>query len=369
MNENKWKQWGSIAIFAIFIIVIYKLLDNFGNVLSWLDGFLTILAPFLIGTLIAYILYFPCKSIENAINKTQNKFIKSKSRTISIAITYLIVALIILIIVNFVLPALSQSIIDLANNLPTYYNNIIKYVENEPEDSVLNIIGVKNIIKNLEQIDIKQFFSFENLMVYAKSAIGFISSIFSSFVTIIVSVYVLSERARILKFIEKVINATFSSKNAENIGKYFAKTNEIFYRFISSQIIDGIIVGAILSVAMLIMKVKYAVLLGFMIGLFNIIPYFGAIIAVAIALIITLLTGGLMQTIWVGIVIIILQQIDANIINPKIVGNSLTLSPLLVMLGVTVGGAYFGILGMFLAVPLITVLKIIINDLLEYKKR
>ena len=146
MNENKWKQWGSIAIFAIFIIVIYKLLDNFGNVLSWLDGFLTILAPFLIGTLIAYILYFPCKSIENAINKTQNKFIKSKSRTISIAITYLIVALIILIIVNFVLPALSQSIIDLANNLPTYYNNIIKYVENEPEDSVLNIIGVKNII-------------------------------------------------------------------------------------------------------------------------------------------------------------------------------------------------------------------------------
>ena len=182
-----------------------------------------------------------------------------------------------------------------------------------------------------------------------------------------VSIYVLLGRREILNALRKMARGLLNDKICDGLEKYFGKTNEIFYRFISSQIIDGVVVGAILSVAMLFMGVKYAVLLGFMIGLFNIIPYFGAIIAVGITLIITLLTGGLSQAIWTGIVIIILQQIDANIINPKIVGNSLTLSPLLVIFAVTIGGAYFGIFGMFLAVPVITVIKILVGDYLNYK--
>ena len=119
---------------------------------------------------------------------------------------------------------------------------------------------------------------------------------------------------------------------------------------------------------MTIMGVKYAPLLGFFIGLFNMIPYVGAIIATVIAAIITLITGGLSQTIWMLIVVIILQQIDANIINPRIVGKSLKISPLLVLFAVTCGGAYFGILGMFLAVPVIAVIKILLDDFIKYKE-
>lgn len=89
------------------------------------------------------------------------------------------------------------------------------------------------------------------------------------------------------------------------------------------------------------MRIKYAVLLGFIIGLFNIIPYFGAIVAVVISIIITIFTGGFVQAIWLAIVVVILQQIDANIINPRILGNSLNLSPILVIFAVTVGGSYF----------------------------
>ena len=117
------------------------------------------------------------------------------------------------------------------------------------------------------------------------------------------------------------------------------------------------------------MGVKYAVLLGFMIGLFNLIPYIGAIIAVAFAGIITLLTGGFEQAIWMLVVVTILQQIDANIINPKIVGNSLEINPILVILAVTVGGAYFGLIGMFLAVPIVTVVKVLIEDFIDYRER
>lgn len=148
---------------------------------------------------------------------------------------------------------------------------------------------------------------------------------------------------------------------------YMDRTNNIFFKFISSQLLDAIIVGILVTIAMSIIGVKYAVLLGFMIGLFNIIPYFGAIIAVAISVIITIITGGLSQALIMAVVVIILSQIDSNIINPKIIGNSLEISPLLVIFAVTVGGAYFGVLGMFLAVPVVAVLKILINDYLDFK--
>ena len=104
-------------------------------------------------------------------------------------------------------------------------------------------------------------------------------------------------------------------------------------------------------------------------GLFNIIPYFGAIIAVAISILITIITGGISQAIIMTIVVVILQQIDANIINPKIIGNSLEMSPILIIFAVTVGGAYFGVLGMFLAVPVAAVLKIVVNDYIELKNK
>ena len=171
-----------------------------------------------------------------------------------------------------------------------------------------------------------------------------------------------------MKFLRRLSRSIFSEETSQTLGYYFEKTNEIFFTFISSQIFDGFIVGFILSIIMLVMDVKYAVLLGFMIGLFNIIPYFGAIIATIIAIIITIFTGGISQTIWMSIIIIIFQQIDANIINPKILGNSLSLSPILVIFSITILGAYFGIWGMFLAVPIVTAIKVLINDFITYRE-
>ena len=140
-------------------------------------------------------------------------------------------------------------------------------------------------------------------------------------------------------------------------------------RLICRIIYDTIVVGILTSIAMSIMGVKYAPLLGFMIGLFNMIPYIGAIIAVIIAGIITFFTGGIEQTIWMLIVVIILQQVDANIINPKIVGNSLKINPLLVIFAVTVGGAYFGMLGIFLSVPISAIINVSLDEYIDYRSR
>ena len=178
---------------------------------------------------------------------------------------------------------------------------------------------------------------------------------------------ILAERVEILKSIKKLAEAIFKEKTYKNLDKYFNNSNEIFFKFIASQFLDAVIVGIMTTIAMTIMGVKFAPLLGFLIGLFNMIPYIGAIIAVAIATLITLITGGLSQAIWMLIVVIILQQIDANIINPKIIGQSLKISPLLVIFAITVGGAYFGIIGMFLAVPAIAVIRILVEDYIDYK--
>ena len=191
--------------------------------------------------------------------------------------------------------------------------------------------------------------------------------IFDAFIAIIVSIYILLQRSQIVGFLSRLTNAIFKEDTYLKIKKYFIKGNTVFFKFLTSQVLDAILVGILVSIAMSILGVKYSVLLGFMIGLFNLIPYFGAIVAVIIAVLITILTGGFGKALLMAIVVIILQQIDANIINPKIVGDSLEISQLLVIFAVTIGGAYFGILGMFLAVPVVAILKLIIDDFIDEK--
>ena len=214
----------------------------------------------------------------------------------------------------------------------------------------------------------KQYINPEKITEYVKGVLGVASGIFDVFVTIIVSIYILLQRTQIIEFFKSLTMAIFGEKNCNKISKYVHNSNQIFFKFISGQLIDGVVVGILVTIAMSIIGVKYSILLGFMIGLFNIIPYFGAIVAVGLSILITVITGGLSKAFWMALVVIILQQIDSNINNPKIIGDSLEISPLLVIIAVTIGGAYFGVLGMFLAVPVVAVFKIIINDWIELKK-
>ena len=367
MNNNKksLKKWMYWFTFGISIILIYKLLDNFSQIGNWFERFFSIIMPFIIGILISYILYLPCKKIESLLTKV--KFIRKKARGISVFCVYVIVLILILLTIRFLLPVILQSFLDLKDNFQNYFNIAIQKINELPDDSILKSETVTKMVDDFKTIDLKKYINIETISQYAQGAINFASGIFNFFVAIIVSVYVLLERKEILSFAKKITSAIFEKNVYENISYYFGKTNEVFFKFLASQLLDAIVVGILSSVAMSLMNVKYAVLLGFMIGLFNMIPYFGAIIAVIIAIIITLLTGGLSQAIWLAVVIIILQQIDANIINPKIVGESLKISPILVMFAVTVGGAYFGVLGMFLAVPIIAVVKIILSDFIDYR--
>lgn len=369
MNEvkNHWKKWMYWFMLGLSMIIIYKILDNFTEVTEILSKFFTILRPFFIGIFIAYLFYLPCKKIEEAYKKSKNKIIRKGARRLSIITLYIIVFLLIIILFNVILPVVIESVIDLVNNIQGYFEIAISNYNGLPEDSVLKGELVKDTINNIQNIDIKQYFQLDKLMSYVISAYNIVTSLFDIFVSIVVSIYVLSERDDILKFLKKCANAMFKEKTYKNMDKYFNNSNEIFFKFIASQFLDAVVVGVLVTIALSIMGIKYAPLLGFFIGLFNMIPYVGAIIAVAISAVITLITGGLSQTIWMLIITIILQQIDANIINPNIIGQSLKVSPLLVIFAITVGGAYFGMLGMFLAVPVIAIIKIVIEDYIDLK--
>lgn len=365
--KNKGKKWLYWFLLGVAIIVVYKALDNFGDVMGVFAKFFEIITPFLVGIFISYLLYMPCRKMEQAFIKSKVKWIAKKARPLGILTVYLIIVLLLVILVNFILPVVLESVMDLVNNIQHYYEMAIFNYNQLPEDDILKSDIVNDAIKNVQNLDIKQYFQLEKILAYVMSAIDAVTGIFDIFVAVIVSVYILAERVEILATIKRLAEAIFKEKTYKNIGKYFNNSNEIFFKFIASQFLDAVIVGIMVTIAMSIMGIKFAPLLGFLIGLFNMIPYIGAIIAVTVSAIITLITGGLSQAIWMLIVVIILQQIDANIINPKIIGQSLKISPLLVIFAITVGGAYFGILGMFLAVPVIAVIRILIEDYIDYK--
>lgn len=363
-GETKWFYWFTLLV---AIVIVYKILDNFTGIGEWVAELIKVIKPFLMAILLAYLLYIPARKIEALYRK--NKVLSKKARGLSVATTYILAILIIALLIKILVPMLSDSIGELASNLPGYYDSAIKYIEELPEDNILKTEAVQNAIAKLQQIDVAKLLDLDNLAMYLEKVIGIANGIFSAFVTIVVSIYVLLERAEIVNFVKRLNRSIFTEKKCQAIDRYFEKGNDIFFKYISGQIIDAIVVAIIMSVALTIMKVKYAVLLGFLIGVFNLIPYFGAIIAVIVACLITIFTGGFVQAIWVAVVLIILQQIDANIINPKILRDALEISKILIIFAVTVGGAYFGVLGMFLGVPAIAVIKMMLDDYIERNEK
>lgn len=366
-GKNSLRKWTYWFLFAVAVITVYKTLDNFTAIGEFLKKLFVILMPFIMGGLIAYILYIPCRKIESTLRKSKLKLLNKRARGISILIVYLIVALLLIILINCILPPMVTSVRDLISNLPNYYTNLTKTINELPEDSVLVKLNAKELINKISSIDFGKYVTPEYITQYIKGVMNVATGLFDVFVTVIISIYTLAERARIVKFFKRLSSAIFGDKNYNVIAKYFTKTNEIFFNFVSGQLLDAVFVGIMTTVAMSIMKVQYAALLGFMIGLFNLIPFFGAIVAVGISIIITFCTGGLSKAIWLAVVIIILQQLDANIINPKIISDKLKISPILIIMSVTIAGAYSGVLGMFLAVPIVAMLKLILNDYIDFR--
>ena len=195
MEEIKqgWKKRISWLLIALIVVIVYKMLDNFSNIQEWFGSFFRIMKPFLVGLLISYILFMPCKKIESILLKSKFKFINKKARGLSVIATYIIFVLIIIVIINCIFPILKESVVELVGNIPGYYETLVNKYRELPEDSVLKSDIIKDKMAELSNIDMKQLLSINNekIIEYVKNIIDVFSGIFDVFVSIIVSVYIL----------------------------------------------------------------------------------------------------------------------------------------------------------------------------------
>ena len=186
MEEIKqgWKKRISWLLIALIVVIVYKMLDNFSNIQEWFGSFFRIMKPFLIGLLISYILFMPCKKIESILLKSKFKFINKKARGLSVIATYIIFVLIIIVIINCIFPILKESVVELVGNIPGYYETLVNKYRELPEDSVLKSDIIKDKMAELSNIDMKQLLSINNekIIEYVKNIIDVFSGIFDVFV-------------------------------------------------------------------------------------------------------------------------------------------------------------------------------------------
>ena len=361
---SKWFYYFTLGMALIFV---YKFISDFGALWSFAQRIVSVIMPFIMGVIVAYLFYRPVTFLERLLNK--NKKLEKVARPISIFAIYIIAILLVILLINCVMPPVKESIQELINNFPNYIEDAKNYVSNANENSILKKVNIEEAISKVQSFDIGAYLSTDRILGYINTVIGVFGAVFNIFVTIVISIYILLQRKNIKEFLKKLGKSMFDESAYTRLSKYFTTSNKILLDFIYCQIIDAIIIGILVSVALTIIGVKYSILLGFFIGLFNIIPYFGAIIAIAVAVLITVFTGGVQQALIMAVTVIILQQIDANIINPKILGDGLKISPILVIFAVTIGGEFFGVTGMFLSVPVIAILKLLIVDFIEIREK
>ena len=351
-------------------IVGYVVVINFGAINAWFGRLAGYLSPFFAGAIIAYLLDIPCFQIEKMLRKIKLDFFRKRARGISIILTLSICSLLMAIFVRMLIPQLTKSTADFIQNFPFYYENVLLFFGGL-EDGAL-YLGLENALSNittswfesLSQID---FLSFNFIWDSIRKVLGVSTYMVNIVLAIVTSIYLLFEKKNMLAFFKKVFYAFYPEKSRDIVARYFKDANDYVKKFMYCNTLDGVIVGVASVIGIAIVGVPYAVILGIIEGVTNMIPYFGAIAGSVLVSLIVLVTDGFTKALIVGIFLFVLQMIDGNVIKPKLYGGSFKVSPFVVILSITLGGIYYGVLGMILAIPVVAIIKNIINDILEYR--
>jgi len=356
-------KWFPFLIVGIILIVIYKTMDNMAQIASGIFGFIGVLGPLLFGILFAYFLYIPHRAIENLYKKLKLKFVLKHARGLSTITVFILLLCVIIVLSSVVIPMIFNNIVDLVMNIPGYISSILAYFERLPEDSVLAGFNIDEFIRDGSGEIMNAVLNPAGIEQAARSLMGVAGGIFSVIMGLVISLYLLMDRSKIAEYFTRLNNAVFKTqRKREGVVKYLRQVNEVLLTFIASKGLDAVINFASVTCILLIFGVPYAVLLGLLAGVFNFIPYIGSIFASILISVLALLTLDLSTAIQVAVCLLIFQQLDGNYIEPRIMKSSLKINPILVIIAVVIGGAYFGIAGMFLAVPIAVIAKQILGE-------
>lgn len=365
MKVSKLIQYKKIPYFKLIPVILislafYKLLDNFGNVAFYLKKSLYLLGYFVWGFAIAYLLNPLMVYLEK---KTHMK------RSFSILLVYSIFIGMIVLVITLITPRVIRNMVELVNNMPGF----IESSEGWVNDFLINndTISKYGIQSYLEQ---NVTYILQNASIYFDIAIRMlvtnlinISSMFLKLLSgIVISLYLLKDKESFIRNIKRLLYALFSENRAANIISFGNKVNIIFKQFVIGKLIDSIIIGFLCFLILWLFHIPNSSTISIIIGITNMIPYFGNIIGMIPACIITLFYSP-MKALEVAAIILFLQQLDAWFIGPKILGNKIGLNPLWVIAGIALGSGFFGIMGMFIGVPAIAIIKAALEDFTERK--
>ncbi len=369
MKFQELKKYLGLFLVSVALIIVYKTFDNFGVVIDFFAKILELLTPFFIGAGIAFVLKRPCRHIEIMFRKTKIHFLRKYRRGFAVLSIYAIVIAAIVLIMKAIIPQLVESISRFVDQLPSMLNALAEWINSFGIYNIEDVSVEKLLESDLFSLNsIMNAFNFQNINKYAKSVMNFGASVVDIFLGIIISVYILLERKSIKRAFSR-FSRTFVPEKIRRNTAYYCKTVANFInRYISCQLLDACIVFVLCLIVLSIMNTEYAALIALMVGSFNLIPYFGAFLAILISALIILVTDGFISALVLVVVLVVLQQVDTNIIQPRLVASSLSIKPLLVILGVVLGGGLFGIIGIFVGVPLVALFKNIFVDIIDKKQ-
>ncbi|WP_300954459.1 AI-2E family transporter, partial [uncultured Clostridium sp.] len=334
-----------------------------------INGFLKTLQPFIIGGSLAYLLNFILRFYEDCIlsNKAFKNLKKSGKRGIGLVLTYVTATIITYLFIQFVLPQLVDSIIGLVNNIPQYLNDLTK-ITNDLFNNLNLQAEYKTLITDKFGEAITHMITLISNMVpvIGNFIMNATSSILNIIIGIIVSIYILIDKEKFMALGKKIIYALCSQEKAKFILRLATHSNMTFSRFIGGKILDSFIIGILTFLILTIFKMPYILLISVIIGVTNIIPFFGPFIGGIPAAIIILFVSPI-QALWFVIIIIIIQQIDGNIIGPKILGDSIGISAFWILFSLLVAAKFMGFVGMVIGVPLFAIFYSIVKEVIEEK--
>lgn len=365
----------TISVYAVAVIfigaLIIKLFLSWEGTMNTIKGIINILMPFIIGALIAFVLNPVTKKIAALLDKFFHLKQGILRKMLSIAIAYLLVIGLIAVVFFGIVPQITASITDLINYIPQAVNDIYHFVDTLEErfpNLDMNILRstINDAIPDL--VATARNFATNLVPALYQAASVVVTWLLNLFIAVIVSVYMLSDKKPLKQSLKAVVYAFVPVRYIHTMTEILREAYNLFSSFIIGKALDSMIIGVLCFIFMMILQLPYAVLISVIVGITNMIPYFGPFIGAVPGALILLLISPIKCLIFV-VLILVLQQFDGLILGPKILGGSTGLKPLWIIVAITIGGSIGGVLGMFLGVPVVAFLRYLANRILAHRLR
>lgn len=353
----------NIILIITYIALIIFVLVNFEKILSILGYIINIFSPFIFGVIIAFVLNVLVNFIERKLfGKVKKKTWLKLKRPFSIAISVVLVIFIIVFIMNLLIPQLKNSVSLFTDSLPTYKEDIINIMNkfNLEENTVKK---ASDYLDNFGKIitDYIKGNSKDVITVTTEVATSLITIISKAVIAIVFAIYIIAQKETLKRQFNKLMSAYLKPKVVNRINKYASMANTTFSNFVTGQCLEAVIFGSLCFLGMLILRLPYAPTIAVLLGFTALIPVFGAFIGTFLGAFLILMISPIKAIIFV-VFILVLQQIEGNLIYPKVVGKSVGLPGIWVLLSVTIGASVGGILGMLIATPLCSLIYILLRQ-------